>query len=142
MSDPVLPVITGAVSDPKVQAILAYQQAIAEGRINDARQVFQTDVLYTVPGANSMSGEYRGADAVMGYFGRLMDLTGGTYAITAMHWMVSEDHEALMTANTASRAGHALTWGEVLAFTFVDGRKSRIRHFVDDQAAVDALFTA
>jgi len=134
------PEMTGALDDPKVQAIMAYQANVATGNIDAARTVFDPEVVYTVPGRSQLAGTYTGPDAVMGYFGRLMELTNGTYTIPAMHWMVSDDHVSLFTTNTAERNGHAFTWTETIVFEFRGGRKSRIDLLSGDQYGVDQFF--
>ena len=136
------PEMTGAITHPLVQAIMAYQQAMATGDFASGRAIFRDDVSYVVPGANLFSGTYRGPDDVMGYFGRLMEATGGSYAITAMQWLVCGDKVLLETRNSATRAGNALDWDEAILFEFVDGKKARIEMFQADQAAVDAFFAA
>lgn len=135
-----VPQVAGRAGDERVQAVLAYQQAVAAGRLDEARQVFWEDVVYTVPGDSLLSGEYAGPEAVMGYLGKLMELTGGRYAISRMRWLTSAARVGLVTRNHAERAGRALSWDELIVFEFVDGRKKRISHFSGDQAGVDALF--
>ena len=112
------------------------------GDLDSARTVFAPDVRYVVPGRNPLSGAYHGPDEVMGYFGRLMAVTGGTYEITSMHWMTSDDHVTLFIANTATVGERSLEWDEAIVFKFEDGRKKRIWHLSGDQYAVDALFAA
>lgn len=132
--------MTGAVDDPKVLAVMNYQAAIARGDLAAARTVFQPDVVYRVPGSNSLAGEFHGPDQVMSYFGRLMTETSGTYSISTMHWMASADHVALATRNHATRAGRQLDWNEVIVFHFVNGKKAQIDLYSGDQPAVDAFF--
>lgn len=134
------PIMSGAIEHPLVRAIIAYQAAMATGDTAAGRRIFHDDVVYVVPGANLLSGTFHGPDEVMGYFGRLMAATDGTYAIDALQWLVCGDKVLLETVNSATRAGAQLTWNEAILFTFVDGRKARIEMFQADQAAVDAFF--
>lgn len=134
------PAMAGRLDDPRVQAVLAYQLAVAAGDLDEARKVFHEDVVYTVAGRSALTGEYRGPDAVMGYLGRLMELTGGGYAISRMRWLTSAARVGLATRNHAERGGVRLSWDELIVFEFVDGRKKRISHFSGDQAGVDRLF--
>ena len=134
------PEMTGAVGDAKVQVIMNYQLAMARGDVTSARQAFQADVVYTVPGKSSLAGVYRGPDAVMGYLGRLMELTRGTYRISAMHWMVSDDRVSLHTVNHAERNGQSLTWNEVIVFAFRNGKKAQIELLSGDSYGFDAMF--
>ncbi len=135
------PLETGALDNPRVQAIRAYQAAMARGDYARGAAVFAPTVRYSVPGHNALSGEYNGPQAVMGYLGRVMALTGGTYRIEAMHWLANDrDQVALFTVNHAERAGRAFTWEETLVFQFEDGRKVWIEHFQADQAGADAFY--
>ena len=106
-----------------------------------ARAIFAPDVRYVVPGTSPMSGTYTGPDAVMGYFARLGELTGGTYAITRMHWATSAERVALLTRNVAERGGRSLAWDECIVLRFEDGVKKAISHFSGDEYGVDELFS-
>ena len=107
----------------------------------DASAFFAPDVQYVVPGHNALSGTTTGAAAVMGYFGKLMALSGGSYAIGHMTWLVCGDDKVLLqTDNSATVQGRPLVWKEAIVFTFRDGLKARIEMFQADQRAVDALF--
>ena len=130
----------GAVDHPLARKVMAYQQAMATGDVAAARTVFQPDVVYVVPGANVMSGRYEGPDAVMGYLGRLMALTQGSYAIPVMTWLACGDDLLLETRNTAQIGDRSLTWDEAILFRFKDGLKAEIVLFQADQAAVDGFF--
>ena len=137
---PGVPEMTGAIDDPKVRLIMDYQAAVARGDLQSARTVFHPEVYYRVPGRSSFAGDYHGPDAVMGYFGRLMEETGGSYSISKMHWLASGDQVALLTRNHAQRRGHSLDWDEVIVFLFEDDKKRRIDLFSADQYAVDEFF--
>ena len=43
------------------------------------RSLFSHDVMQHVPGTGPLAGTYKGVDAVLGYYGRLGELTGGTF---------------------------------------------------------------
>lgn len=140
--DSAAPQMSGDLDHPLVRKVMDYQLAMARGDVASARTVFQPDVVYTVPGRSVLAGEYRGPDAVMGYLGRLMELTQGSYSISKMRWYASGNEVALATRNHASRAGRSLDWDEVILFTFEDGLKKRIDLLSGDQYGMDALFTS
>lgn len=137
---PAPPEMLGDVDHPLVQKIMAYQLAVAAGDIASARAVFDPEVTYQVPGRSLLAGDYRGPDEVIGYFGRLLELTDGTYRISRMTWFAAGNEVALATRNQATRGGRTLDWDEVLLFTFEDGRKKRIDLLSGDQYGMDALF--
>jgi uncharacterized protein len=131
----------GAIDHPLVQKIMAYQAAMARQDFAEGATIFAPDVVYVVPGNNPLSGRYEGPEAVMGYFGRLMTVTAGSYEISDMLWLVSGDRVALSTRNHATIGGQKLIWDEVIVFEFVGGLKQRIDLFQADQTAVDTFFS-
>jgi len=131
---------TGAINHPHVQWIKAYQGAMASGDVAAGTTYFAPDVTYSVPGNNLLSGEFHGPEQVMEYFGKLMQLTGGTYRITHMQWLVNGDQVLLATVNQATIGNRSLTWDEGILFEFKNGKKQRIVLFQADQDAVDAFY--
>jgi uncharacterized protein len=140
MANPSAPTMHGAISHPRVQLIMNYQVALARGDREEAKRVFHPDVRYSVPGNNSLSGEYTGGDAVMGYLGTLMEISQGSFSISDMTWLVAGDDVALATRNHATLNGTSLSWDELIFFEFRDGLKWRIRLLQADQSAVDTFF--
>lgn len=131
---------TGALEHPNVKLIRAYQAAMARGDYQAGATVFDPEVTYTVPGNNQLSGVYKGPDAVMGYLGKLMTLTQGSYGISAMHWLVNEkDQVVLFIKNHATLNGRSFAWEETILFEFKNGKKYNLEHFQADQAGVDAF---
>jgi uncharacterized protein len=130
----------GATDHPLVQKIIAYQAAMARQDFAEGGTIFAPHVVYVVPGNNPLSGRYEGPDAVMGYFGRLTEVTAGTYEISDMLWLTCDDRVALSTRNKAMIGRQSLVWDETIVFEFVDGLKQRIDLFQADQGAVDLFF--
>jgi ketosteroid isomerase-like protein len=130
----------GAVDHPLVQKIIAYQGAMARQDFAEGTRIFASDVLYVVPGSNPLSGKYEGPEAVMGYFGRLMQITDGSYEISDMLWLTCEDRVTLVTRNHATIAGHKFAWDEAIVFEFIDGVKKRVDLYQAEQVAVDHFF--
>jgi uncharacterized protein len=130
----------GATDNPLVQRIMAYQAAMARQDFTEGATIFAPNVVYIVPGNNILSGRYEGPDAVMGYFGRLMEITAGTYEISDMLWLTCDNRVALSTENKATIGDQSLVWAEAIVFEFIDGLKQRIDLFQADQRAVDLFF--
>ncbi len=133
--------MSGALSHPLVKRIVAYQAAMAQQDFHEAREIFAPDVVYSVPGSNVLSGLHVGPDAVMAYFARLMQMTGGTYGVSDMLWLVNDCKVMLTTRNHATIQGASLSWTEAIAFEFEGRRKKRIELFQADQGAVDAFYS-
>lgn len=115
---------------------------MARGEIDNARGVFTPNVAYRVADNHRLSDTFRGPDAVIGYFGRLIEMTDGSYRTSAMDWLIGDESIGLVTRNHARRNGIAPAWDEIIRFTFVDGRKSQIELFSGDPYGVDALLAS
>ncbi len=99
-----MPTMRGAVDHPLVRNIIAYQAAMARQDFAEGAKNFAPDVVYVVPGSNPLSGHHEGPVAVMGYLGRLLALTAGTYNISDMLWLTCGDRVACRPATRRKSA--------------------------------------
>lgn len=128
------------MTDPKIALVKRYLEAAKHQDFPAMLASFTSDLVYRVPGTSALAGETRGKSAALDYFGRLMQLTGGTYSITGIvDWMSSTDRVALIATETASRNGRRLDWTRIVLFTFKDGLISEVSLFDDKLAELDAL---
>jgi len=54
-------------------------KAFGEGDMETFRSIYTPDVVQNQPGNNQLSGEHTGVDNVLGLYGRLFELSGGTF---------------------------------------------------------------
>jgi ketosteroid isomerase-like protein len=87
-----------------------------------------------------VSGDYRGRDAVFGYFGRIAELTEGTFRADPEQLYASDRNVVVVHHATARRNGAALDTHTALVFTVDDGRIARFDAVQVDQDAWDAFF--
>lgn len=59
-----------------------YGAALAAGDMEALAAVLADDAVWHQPGANPLSGDHVGPDAILGHLGRFMELSGGTFALT------------------------------------------------------------
>src|SRR5690242_20156290 len=69
-------------------------------------EVFSPDIRWQVGGRSATAGEYVGHDAVLGFFGKLMDLSAGSFQIEVVDVLASEDRVVVLTRETGEREGH------------------------------------
>jgi uncharacterized protein len=62
---------------PNVARIRDGYAAFGKGDFAALDQLFADDLLWHERGRNQLAGEYRGREAVYGFFARLMEITGG-----------------------------------------------------------------
>ncbi|HKP85289.1 MAG TPA: nuclear transport factor 2 family protein, partial [Blastocatellia bacterium] len=56
-------------------------EAFARGDVEALQQIFAPDAVWHVPGRSRVSGTYTGHAEVFGFFGKLMELSGGTFKL-------------------------------------------------------------
>lgn len=126
------------MTDIKVVAIQSYLESAKQQDFAAMAAHFSTDLVYTVPGRGPLSGRTTGASAALDYFGALMGLTGGTYAIVEIvDWLVSDNRVALIASETATRNGRRLDWTRLVVFTFRDGLIAEVVLYDDKLQELD-----
>ena len=60
------------------------------------RQYFAEDIRYHVPGRSPVAGDYEGVAQVLGFFGQLFELSGGTLRVELHDVMATDEHAAAL----------------------------------------------
>jgi ketosteroid isomerase-like protein len=98
--------------------------AFSRGDMDALRnELFSPDIVWHQGGRNQTSGDYRGADAVIGLFGKLFQLTDGTFRVELHDVLASDEHVVALARTTGQRAGKTIQHGEY----------SHVCHFRDDK---------
>ena len=114
-------------------------KAFAEGDMDTLGSLYTDDVVQSMSGNNQLSGEYKGRDNVLGLYGRLFDLSGGTFKAELKSVKTEGDKVVSVHHSTAQRGGKNLDDGdESIAFSFAgDDKITRLDLASGDQAAAD-----
>ena len=116
--------------------------AFAEGDMETLRSLFAPDAVHVATGNSQVSGEYRGVDAILGYYGTLFELTDGTFAAELQSVRTEGDGTVVAThRDKGQRGGKTLDQDEDLAFTISDGKITRLVENHSDQAAYDDFWS-
>ena len=115
--------------------------AFNTGDVETLRTVLSSDVVQHVPGSSKLAGGYKGIDAVLGYYGMLAELTGGTFRADLLNVFgdgmghVTSVHQITATINGTTRVSR----GGIL-FTFLGERATDLLELREDLAGDDAFF--
>lgn len=115
--------------------------AFNSGDIDTLRTVLSHDVTQIVPGSSQISGDYKGIDAVLGLYGTLAEMTGGTFRADLISLAgdgrghVTAVHQITATRNGSTRVSR----GSIL-FTFLGERATELLEMREDLAGDDAFF--
>ena len=93
-----------------------------------------------MPGNNQMSGEHEGLDKVLGLYGKLFEVSGGTFSVELKSVKTQGDKVVSVHHAKGEREGKVLDVDETIEFTFSGDKISRLDVESKDQAAEDAFW--
>jgi ketosteroid isomerase-like protein len=127
----------GTVSHPNEELVRRGYDAFSRGDTQTLREVFHPDVVWHAPGRSQLAGDYQGVDAVLGYFGRTMEVTGGTFTVEVHDIVAGDEHVAGFHVARGEHGGKTLADRSVLVFHVRDGRATEVWQYWGDPYAAD-----
>ncbi len=122
--------------------LTGYFDAMAAGGPPAAMDYYHPEVVLEVPGSHPAAGRFEG-HAGVGEFGRRMrELSGGTFSLTPVDLLASDDHVVTVAEARATCGGQTLDWRRVIVSSVLDDKLFHLRFYESDQAAVDKLLSA
>jgi ketosteroid isomerase-like protein len=115
---------------------------VFEGRDVDAMRSMLDGCVWHVPGENQLAGVYRGAEEIIGLFGKSRELSDGT-AQLEMHDCVGDDQHAVGLDHVSGRRsdGRTLDMNRVLIAHMRDGAFTEVWVCPEDQYAFDEFWS-
>jgi hypothetical protein len=102
--------------------------------------LFAEDAVWIVPGANAMTGTYRGRAEILAFLRRTRELTGGTYRVELL-WVVADDERVVpLYRARGERDGRTLDSEQVLFVRVRDGLWTEVRALPLDLEAFDRFW--
>ncbi len=128
-------------ADPNLAIVRNGYAAFNSGDIESLVSLFARDVVQHVPGNSQVSGVYKGVDAVLGYYGKLGELTAGTFRADLIDTHGDgQGHVTAVHQISATRDGVTrVTRGSIL-FTLVDEKVTDLLELRADLSGDDAFF--
>jgi len=116
-------------------------EAFSNGDMDTLRSIMTPDVVQRVPGQSQIAGEHKGIDGVLGYYGQLFELTGGTLSVQLESTKVEGDTVVSTHHATAQRQGRSWDATENITFSFSGDKISRLDEAPTDLADFDAFWS-
>ena len=117
-------------------------KAFGEGDMDTLRSLFAPDAVHSAPGNNLIAGEYKGIDDILGYYGKLFELSDGTFTAELKSARAEGDDTVVAThRDKAQRGDKTLDQDETLTFTISGGKITRLVENHSDPAAYDAFWS-
>ena len=90
-------------------------------------------------GRNQIAGDYRGREAVFAYFGKLMEVTEGSFHLDLHAVFANDEHGVALVVTTASRDGRSIKINDAHIFRLREGKVVEFWDASTDQHAYDEL---
>jgi len=82
--------------------------AFTGGDMNRLAELIAADVVWHVPGTNLISGTYTSREAILGCFGKMFEMTEGSYRPELHDILADDEHTVALMHATARRSGKTL----------------------------------
>ncbi|MGQ0802547.1 MAG: nuclear transport factor 2 family protein [Actinomycetota bacterium] len=117
-------------------------ELFGKGDLDGLGKIFTDDAVHTFPGNSQVSGEHKGRDACFAMYGKLFELSGGTFVADLQSTTAKGDTVVAEHRATGKRDGKALDVEETLTFTIKDGKIAGLETSFkpEDQPAVDEFW--
>jgi uncharacterized protein len=129
------------MSHPNEDLVRQGYDAFSSGDMQLLRELFHPDIVWHAPGRSQLAGDHQGVDAVLGYFGQTMELTGGNFRVEVHDVVANDEHAVGLNSVHAERAGRMLEDNNTLVFHIRDGKVTEVWQYWSDQYAADEVFS-
>ena len=117
-------------------------KAFGEGDMDTLRSLYAADAVHSATGTNPLARDYKGVDEILAYYGKLFELSNGTFSAELKSVKAEGDDTIVAThRDTATRGDQTLDQDETLTFTLSGGKFTRLVENHSDQAAYDAFWS-
>jgi ketosteroid isomerase-like protein len=106
--------------------------AFTKGDVATVMGLATDDITYHVSGRGRVSGDYSGKGEVLGFFGKLMELSGGTFHLEVLDILANSEHGITLTMERGQREGRTLENRAVHVWDIRDGKCARFRGYNEE----------
>jgi uncharacterized protein len=115
-------------------------EAFSKGDMETVANTFATDIRWSVSGRNLISGTYNGQEETFAFFGKLLELSDGTFSVAVHDLLATDDHVVVLVKESASRNGKSLESDDVHVWHLAEGKAVEFWGISKDQLEVDEFW--
>jgi uncharacterized protein len=131
-----------AAADAKDALIRSAYDAFSRGDVQGAIAAFAEDIYWHVPGRGPLSRDYHGRAEVLDFFGRFMELSGGTFQLQVDDVLAKGDRVVVLCTESARRGGRSWSSTQVHVWTVKDGKATVFREYAGDEQGEDEFWSS
>jgi uncharacterized protein len=116
-------------------------KAFAEGDMEALAEIIPDAAVWHIPGKSPLAGDYKGRDAIFGYFAKLMEVTDGTFKAELIHALGDDSFGVALQRSTATARGRTYTGTDVLVDRIENGSAVETWAYPENQALFDEMLS-
>ena len=125
---------------PNLERARAGYEAFARGDLGAVSELLSDDIVWHSGGNNILTGDYEGKEAVLGFFGALMQESGGTFSNDIHDMLANDDHGVALVTASATRGDKSFEGNVVHVFHMRDDKMTEFWAFNEDQNLFDEFW--
>ncbi len=125
------------MAHPNEELVRRGFDAFNSGDVNTLRELFHQDAVWHAPGRNPVAGDHQGVEAILGFFARTMERTGGTFRVELHDVVANDEHAVAIYVSRGQREGRTLDIKNVLVSHIRNGRLTETWQLSEDQYTAD-----
>jgi uncharacterized protein len=126
---------------PDVTLVKRGYEAFNAADVDTLTELIADDAVQTMVGNNLVSGEFKGRDSILGMYGKIAELTNGTYSVAVEQTFTDGNGTVVVVhRQTAERNGKRLDNRQALVFRIVGGKVVSLTDTSDDVAIDDDFY--
>ncbi len=128
------------MAHPNEELVRGGYEAFAKGDASEVLSRLADDIVWHVPGRSPIAGDYHGHEEVIGFFGKLQERTGGTFALELHDVLANDDHVVVLARASGERNGKTGIFDVAHVWHVSDGKATEFWALSVDQYAGDEFF--
>ena len=116
---------------PNTKLLQDAYEAFSHGDLGPLLAALTDDISWCDSTLGPLAGDYTGKDQVLGLFGKMAEVYGGTLRLEAIDIFANDDRGVVLTREAGTADGEDLTWTGVHLWGFRGGRCAQFTAYAD-----------
>ena len=125
---------------PNLERARVGYEAFAAGDLAAVSDLLSDDIVWHSGGSNVLTGDYVGKEAVLGFFGLLMQESGGSFRNDIHDMLANDEHGVALVTMSATRDGKSFEGNLVHIFHMSDGKMTEFWAIPENQSGYDEFW--
>jgi uncharacterized protein len=125
---------------PNARKLRLVYESFSNGDPGPLGDLLSDNIRWVEPGRNQLTGTYEGRQAVFGLFGKVFELTGGSYRVEARKVFADDTDAVVIAVESAERGDKRFEMVSVQLERFEGDKVVEAREVAGDVYALDDFF--